>query len=80
MHRTAAEPSKAQPSREIVEPPSGTCSTWEGPAWTMGSALIGWTRESAAAAAKMSKSLSEDFMHLEIAAYQVPIELLDHDA
>jgi hypothetical protein len=34
-----------------------------GPAWTVRSALAGWTRENAATAAKMSKSLGEDFMH-----------------
>jgi hypothetical protein len=60
LRRKAATPSKAKPSSEIVAPPSGT-ATAVGPAWTLRSALTGWTRQNALAA-KTSKSLSEDFI------------------
>jgi hypothetical protein len=73
LRRKAATPSTAKPSKEIVEPPSGTLYT-VGPAWTVRPALTGWTRKTAVAATKKSKSLNEDFMH-DKAALSIPMSL-----
>ena len=35
LRRKAAKPNKAQPSREIVEPPSGTLGPGTGPIWSV---------------------------------------------
>jgi hypothetical protein len=61
FRRKAATPSKAKPSREIVEPPSGTRFVVGRPEGAR-FAATGWARENAAAAAKASKSLDTVFM------------------
>ena len=61
MRRKAAKPSKAQPSRETVEPPSGTLTVVGRPEGAR-FASTDWARENAATAAKASKSLDRVLM------------------